>query len=139
MAGVWRSGPAQECVPYARTVSGIQIYGDAYTWWESASGLYPRGQRPEPGAVLVLARSSKLRHGHLAVVVAVDGPRQIRVTHANWGWDGSTRRRVYEAMPVTDVSPANDWTQLRFFNYDTGAFGQVYPGTGFIYPPGRVS
>jgi hypothetical protein len=27
-----------QCVPYARQVSGIQIYGDAWTWWDQAAG-----------------------------------------------------------------------------------------------------
>ena len=29
-----------QCVPYARDVSGIQIYGDAHTWWDQAQGRY---------------------------------------------------------------------------------------------------
>ena len=30
--------PYLQCVPYARQVSGIQIYGDAWTWWDQAEG-----------------------------------------------------------------------------------------------------
>ncbi|MGC8159731.1 hypothetical protein ACP3WZ_24715, partial [Salmonella enterica] len=32
-----------ECVPFARAASGIQIYGDAWTWWGQAAGRYRRG------------------------------------------------------------------------------------------------
>ena len=32
--------PYLQCVPYARQVSGIRIYGDAHTWWDQAEGRY---------------------------------------------------------------------------------------------------
>ena len=32
--------------------SGIEIIGNAWTWWDSASGVYQRGNAPEPGSVL---------------------------------------------------------------------------------------
>ena len=35
-----------ECVPFARAASGIQIYGDAWTWWDQADGRYKRGTSP---------------------------------------------------------------------------------------------
>ena len=124
---------AVQCVPFARAASGIEIRGDAWTWWETAAGRYARGVQPQAGAVLVLRRTGRLRHGHIAVVVAVAGPREIHVTHANWGWDRETRDRAYHAMPVIDVSPGNDWSETRFYNYDTGAYGRVYPAHGFIY------
>ncbi len=123
----------QQCVPYAREVSGIEIRGDAWTWWASAAGRYQRGSHPLPGSVLVLARSKKLRLGHLAVVTAIDGPRRIRITHANWGSDPETRRRVYRDMTAIDVSPGNRWTEIRFWNSDAGAFGGAYKAQGFIY------
>ena len=28
--------PPQDCVPYARQVSGIKLFGDAWTWWDGA-------------------------------------------------------------------------------------------------------
>jgi hypothetical protein len=37
-------------------------------------------------------------------------------------------------MPVTDVSAANDWSEIRLMNKH-GIFGRVYPAYGFIYPP----
>jgi hypothetical protein len=39
-----------QCVPFARAASGIQIYGDAWTWWEQADGKYERGTVPRVGA-----------------------------------------------------------------------------------------
>jgi hypothetical protein len=36
-------------------------------------------------------------------------------------------------MAVLDVSPANDWTQLRFWNKEARVWGAVYPASGFVY------
>jgi len=41
-----------QCVPFARLMSGIQIFGDAHTWWSQAAGRYQRGYTPKAGAVL---------------------------------------------------------------------------------------
>ena len=124
-----------ECVPYARARSGIGIFGDAYSWWETAAGHYARGSKPAPGSVLVLRKTSRLRHGHLSVVSAVVGPREIRVDHANWQPDA-----VITSMPVIDVSPANDWSLLRFWNQEARVWGGVYPAAGFIYnAPDKVA
>ncbi|MFZ4761726.1 MAG: CHAP domain-containing protein [Alphaproteobacteria bacterium] len=128
-----------QCVPFAREVSGINLFGDAYSWWDSAEGQYQRGISPEKGAVLVLSRSEKLRHGHVAVVNKVLTSRQIDVTHANWGSDQYSRRIVRSSMRVVDVSPRNDWSQLRFWNPEAGSFGQIYPAKGFIYNNGPRS
>jgi hypothetical protein len=119
-----------QCVPYARKVSGIPIYGDAHTWWTQATY---KGRTPRPGAVLVLAKTGKLRHGHLAVVKQVLGPRKMMVTHTNWGSDNLTRRAVYDSMLVEDISKAGDWSLLRFWNKDISAFGLPYPAYGFVY------
>jgi len=123
-----KPGGGTECVPYARARSGIGIFGDAYTWWATAVGHYARGSKPAPGSVLVLQRTSRLRHGHLSVVTAVVGPREIRVDHANWQPDA-----VITSMPVIDVSPANDWSLLRFWNQEARVWGGIYPAAGFIY------
>ncbi|RZJ82850.1 MAG: CHAP domain-containing protein, partial [Massilia sp.] len=57
-----------ECVPFARAASGIQIWGDAWTWWDQAKGRYARGNTPRVGAVFAFAKSNKLPLGHVAVV-----------------------------------------------------------------------
>lgn len=117
-----------QCVPYARLRSGIGIFGDAHTWWDTAAGRYLRGQVPEPGAVLVLRQTNRLSYGHVAVVTQRVNPREIRIDHANW-----QRGTVITGMPVMDVSPANNWTELRFWNQEARAWGSIYPAEGFIY------
>ena len=123
-----------QCVPYARELSGIQIYGNAHQWWYKAGKQnYPRGWRPIPGAVLVLSQTRRLRYGHLAVVKEVLGPRDITVAHANWGKDYLGRGLIYTNMHVKDVSNTNNWTKLRFQSGESAAFGAVYSAKGFIY------
>jgi surface antigen len=119
-----------ECVSYARQVSGVQIQGDAGTWWHSAAGRYGRSNKPAPMSVLVLRRTRQLPGGHVAVVRSVVGAREIRVDHANWD-DRRTRGRIYEDMAVIDVSPRNDWTSLRFWN--GAGYGKTYAAYGFIH------
>jgi hypothetical protein len=128
-----------ECVPYARLVSGIEIYGDAWTWWTGSRGRYAQGQAPQLLAVLVLSRTDRLRRGHVAVVTDIVSAREIRVSHANWGWDRRTRHRVLENMPVIDVSSDNSWRAVRFWNDESGTFGRVYPAYGFIYRDSQVA
>lgn len=127
------TGKFLECVPFARAVSGIDLHGDAWTWWAGAAGRYERGNRPEVGAVLVLQRSDRVPLGHVSVVAAIQDARHLLVTHANWGADGNTRGVVHERMPIVDVSAANDWTEIRLMNIK-GTLGRVYRAHGFIYP-----
>lgn len=122
------------CVPYARELSGIQIRGNADTWWGQAAGRYTRNRTPGLGAVISLKDDHRLPHGHIGVVTGIVSPREIRVSHANWGWNRSTRGRIYEHMPAIDVSAANDWSQVRFKHPAVGAFGRNYPVKGFIHP-----
>ena len=124
-----------QCVPYAREVSGIEIYGDAWTWWAQAGQKnFQRGNRPQIGAVLALRKTSRLKLGHVAVVSAILDSRKILVNHANWGSDSRTRGKVHYRQPVVDVSPNNDWSEVRMMN-TLGSFGSMYPAHGFIYQP----
>src|SRR5262245_19569467 len=66
-----KPGIGRQCVPYARSRTGISLYGDAYTWWDTAAGHYARGSQPKVGSVLVLSKTDRLRHGHVGVVAAV--------------------------------------------------------------------
>ena len=125
---------AISCVPYAREASGIQLYGDADSWWARAQYHYHRGHTPIPGAVLVLKATAQMRSGHVAVVKDVLGLRTIHVTHSNWGDSRSTRRIIYDSMLAEDVSAANDWSKIRFWNDTKGLFGLPYAAYGFIYP-----
>jgi hypothetical protein len=118
-----------QCVPYAREHSQIKISGDAYTWWAQAAGRYERGPNPAAGTVMVLANYAGPQHGHVAVVRRQVSTREIRVDHANWLNDGA----IYVNDPVTDVSAANDWSQVRIWNIKTGGWGtKIYPVQGFI-------
>lgn len=121
-------GIGTQCVPYARSRSGIKIFGDAYTWWEGAKGQYARGNLPMLGSVLVLSKTKRLRRGHVGVVTAIVSEREIRLDHANWQPDA-----IITNMAVIDVSPANDWSELRFWNKDARMWGAIYPASGFIY------
>jgi len=120
-----------QCVPYARAHSGIQIYGDAYTWWNKAAGHFARVGAPSPGAVLVLANYAGPNHAHLAVVHDILSSREIRVDHANWLNDGA----VYVNDPVVDVSENNDWSLVKVWNVRTETWGvKTYTVRGFILP-----
>ena len=122
------------CVPYARARSGIELRGDAWQWWEAASGRYTRARQPAPGSVLVIARTSRLPSGHVAVVSRVVSAREIRVDHANWA-SGAARGRVAQDQPVLDVSQDNDWTQLRVWYPRVNDYGATtYAAHGFILP-----
>lgn len=124
------TGPYEDvqCVPYARLVSGIELYGDAFTWWDGAANRYQRGALPAPGAVLVLAQTDRLRSGHVSVVTQVINSREILVDHANW-----VPGQVTQGQAVFDASPANDWTMPRFYHAESGTYGSIYPARGFIY------
>ncbi len=124
----------EQCAPYARKVSGIKLYGDAAGWWQASRSHYERGNRPVVGSVLVLKRTHRMHSGHVAVVKRIVNSRQINVTHSNWGDSSSTRHIIYDSMRVEDVSPANDWSQVRFWNDAKGVMGFPYEAYGFIYP-----
>ncbi|WP_298282729.1 CHAP domain-containing protein [Acidocella sp.] len=120
------------CVPYARDVSGIDLSGNAYSWWDEAAGVYPRSQSPEVGAVLVFRPHGDMRVGHLAVVSRVKTSREILVSQANW-----LPRRIERDVPVVDVSACNDWTRVRVWYEPAHALGVTrYPTYGFILPNG---
>lgn len=121
------------CVPYARDRSGLPIRGDAWQWWEAASGSYQRSRAPRPGSVMVLKRTSRLPSGHVSVVARVVSAREIRVDHANWA-SGAGKGRVARNQPVVDVSPRNDWSVVRVWYPPIDGFGATtYPAHGFIH------
>lgn len=122
-----------QCVPYAREVSGIEIRGDAHTWWKKSAGRYVRGHVPEKGAVLVLSKTARMKYGHLAVVKKVTDSRHIEVTQSNWGNDRKTRSVIYKNMPVKDISAKNDWSKVRFWHYASRSYGRPFVVSGFIY------
>ncbi|MBZ4021023.1 CHAP domain-containing protein [Rhodobacter sp. TJ_12] len=115
------------CVPFARNASGIEIRGNARTWWSQAEGVYDRGHAPKPGAVMAFTGTRKLPLGHVAVVSEVISEREIRIDHANW-----KRNQLSFGMTVVDVSDKNDWSAVRVMS-NPGQLGRVYPVSGFIY------
>lgn len=120
-----------QCVPYARTASGIEIYGNANTWWQQAEGRYPRSGMPASGSVLVMRGYNTTRRGHVAYVTHVESSRLIRVDQANWLNAGE----ITVGVPVLDVSPNNDWSQVRVWHVPGGHWGgRVYQAQGFIHP-----
>ena len=123
-----------QCVPFAREASGIQIHGDAWTWWDQARGRYRRGGEPRIGAVIVFARTERLPLGHVAVVSRVVERRVVMLTHANWSrWNGE-RGHAEQDVTLFDVSPDNDWSEVKVWYRDSdGLGGTVYPVYGFIY------
>jgi hypothetical protein len=121
-----------QCVSFARAVSGIDIHGDAWTWWNAAAGHYRRGQTPEVGSVLVLKPSGAMKLGHVSVVVELQDARHVLVSHANWGYQVDTRGVIHERMPIVDVSPNNDWSSIKLMNR-YGSFGGPFPAYGFVY------
>lgn len=128
---------AIQCVPYAREISGINLKGDAWKWWNAAAGLYDRGRAPKDGAVLVFTRQGSMRHGHVSVITRVISKRLVLVDHANWApVRASGRGEISRAVPVLDVSPRNDWSQVRVWFHPTKDFGnRAYRTDGFVYQP----
>jgi surface antigen len=123
-----------QCVAFARLVSGIQLFGDARTWWEQAAGRYPTGFTPKAGAVLCFKPTGRMRLGHVAVVSQVLTDRIIQISHANWSIIEGERGHVEKNVTVIDVSPAGDWSQVKVWYDPSRDLGStVYPTYGFIY------
>ena len=111
--GLMATAPAAaqfwQCAPYAREISGIDIHGNANTWWGQAAGRYERGNEPRVGAVLAFKATHRMRVGHVAMVSHVVNDREVLLTHANWSRPG----RVETDVRAVDVSPNNDWSVVK--------------------------
>jgi hypothetical protein len=84
---------------------------------------------------MVLRVSPEGARGHVAFVKRVASRREIYVDHANW----HGREEVAVDIPVVDVSPNNDWSEVRVFWVDSGQMGaRTYSVEGFIRPRGGV-
>ncbi len=120
-----------QCVPFARQLSGIDIRGNAKTWWDQAAGRYDRGASPREGAVLAMPSSGRMRLGHVAMVSKIVSDREILLTHANWSNRGGIERDVR----AIDVSEKGDWSRVRIWYARNGDLGtSSYPVSGFIFP-----
>ena len=124
-----------ECVPFARQISGIRIFGNALTWWDQAKDRYARGGTPRPGAIMAFRPHGPMRLGHVAVVRRVVSGREVRLDHANWSLINGRRGQIERDVRAVDVSPANDWSQVRVWFAPIQALGGTqWPLQGFIYP-----
>jgi len=123
-----------QCVPYARKVSGIQLYGDALTWWDQAQGHYARGSRPKVGAVMSFRPYGRMELGHVAAVSRVIDSRTVLLRHANWSPIDGRRGQIEDNVRAIDVSPDNDWSAVRVWYAPLGDLGTTHwPVNGFIY------
>ena len=115
--------PAQarfwQCAPYAREISGVEIFGNAHTWWGQAAGRYQRGDRPQVGAVMAFKAVRSMPVGHVAMVSRIVSDREVLLTHANWSRRGGIERNVR----AVDVSEAGDWSKVRVWYAPTGGLG----------------
>jgi hypothetical protein len=129
IARVTNSRARLQCAPFARRESGVEIYGNANTWWRQAVGRYETSERPSEGAVMVLHGFNTNARGHVAVVKERVSPRLLIVDHANWLNGGEITRDV----PVMDVSEAGDWSEIRVWNVPGRHWGgRTYRVQGFI-------
>lgn len=130
MTAVPASAKYLQCVPFAREVSGIEIRGNANTWWGQAEGRYERGDVPQVGAVMTFKAIRSMPVGHVAMVSRIVSNREVLLTHANWSRRGGIERDVR----AIDVSEAGDWSVVRVWFAGTGDLGTTrYPLAGFIY------
>ena len=123
-----------QCAAFARVFSGIQIVGDAWTWWEKANGHSLKGFIPQSGAVLVFKPQGAMRLGHVAVVSQVLTDRIIQVTHANWSRIDGSRGKIEQNVTVVDVSPDGDWSEVKVWYDPVRDLGTTtYATYGFVY------
>jgi len=124
-----------ECVPFARELSGVDVIGDAWTWWDQAAGRYERGRVPVVGSVLAFRATDVMPLGHVAVVGRVVGSRELLIHHANW--DGGLGKGMVDVdARVRDLSARNDWSLVQVWHPGRREWGSgSHAVAGFIYAP----
>ena len=123
-----------QCVPFARDASGIDIRGNAETWWDQAAGRFDRGQTPRVGAVMAMPGTAAMPLGHVAVVREVVSDREICIDHSNWSPINGRRGQIERDVKVVDVSPKGDWSLVRVWYAPIRALGlRPNPVSGFSY------
>lgn len=144
ITGLLASAPAAaqaylQCVPFARAESGVEIRGNAKTWWSQAAGTYERGAEPRKGAVMAFAGTRGMPMGHVAVVKKIVDDREILIDHANWSPINGRRGQIERNVRVVDVSAAGDWSMVRVWYAPIGDLGlRANPVQGFIYSGGEA-
>jgi surface antigen len=125
---------ALQCVPFARQISGIQIFGNAGTWWNQAAGKFARGSQPKVGAVMAFKPTKSMPIGHVGTVSKIVSDREVLIDHANWSLIHGHRGQIERGARVLDVSTAGDWSKVRVWYAPMKGLGtSTYPLYGFIY------
>jgi surface antigen len=125
---------ALQCVPFAREISGIEIFGNARTWWGQAAGRYERGSTPIVGSVMAFRPTRAMPIGHVATVSQILSNREVLVSHANWSLIHGRRGQIERNVRVVDVSENGDWSKVRVWYAPLQDLGtSTYPLYGFIY------
>lgn len=135
---VARPSKGWNCVAYARAIGGFDLSGDGWRWWQNAAGVYDRSPQPTIGAALVFKRSGSMHQGHVAVVEAIHDERTVLVRHANWAPRGGGKGQISTEY-VHDISPRNDWTEVRVEHQPSQTYGRPYPTYGFVLPGRRIA
>ncbi|MBK8631416.1 MAG: CHAP domain-containing protein [Sphingomonadales bacterium] len=132
---------ALQCVPYARETSGVEIFGNARTWWGQAAGRYERGYAPKVGAVMAFKPTRSMPIGHVATVSQIVSEREVLVSHANWSLINGRRGQIERNVRVVDVSESGDWSKVKVWYAPLKDLGtSSYPLFGFIYnKPGAAA
>lgn len=126
--------PYLQCAPYARQTSGIQIYGNARTWWSQAAGRYERGRAPRIGAVMTFKPHRNMVEGHVATVSKIIDKRTVLLDHANWSPINGRRGQIERGAKAVDISRNNDWSEVQVWYAPLNALGKTrWPLYGFIY------
>jgi hypothetical protein len=118
-----------QCVTFARSITPVDIRGNAKTWWGQAAGRYLRDALPSTGSVMAFKPSGAMPLGHVAVVREIVSAREVLLDHANWSRPGKVERGVR----AVDVSAKGDWSAVRVFYAGAGGLGtRVNSLYGFI-------
>lgn len=125
---------ALQCAPFAREISGVDIFGNAKTWWYQAEGRYARGAEPKLGAVMTFKPTRSMPMGHVAMVSKIVSDREVLIDHANWSTINGRRGHIERGARVVDVSARGDWSEVRVWYAPLKGLGtSSYPLYGFIY------
>ncbi len=129
---------ALQCVPFARQISGVDIFGNAKTWWYQAEGRYERGSEPKLGSVMTFKPTRAMPMGHVGMVSKIVSDREVLIDHANWSTINGRRGHIERNARVLDVSEKGDWSQVRVWYAPIKGLGtSTYPLYGFIYGDGE--
>ena len=124
-----------QCVPYARALTGVEIRGDAHTWWGQAEGRY-RARRPAKGwRGDGLCPAWQYAAGPCRGGAAIRRQAHVLISHANWSTIDGGRGHIEDDVRVVDATEANDWSRVRVWYTPNAALGTTeWPLHGFIYP-----